>query len=311
MVALRYYHNVFTLCITIAFTFSTVYILNYLQTTDRLVPSPRDEKDEAIGLVKDDSQAIGLAKSIRILCLILVQPSTLYTNGQAVKDTWGKHCNILLFVSSTNDTKFGTFGVNFTEGRRNLWSKTRDGFKHVYEHYYDKADWFIKADDNTFVIVENLRYFLASYNTNDPHYFGEKWKWRKGEYFNAGGAGYVLSKKALKEFYHVMDDIKKCHPVPPIGSEDYYVAICLNSVNIYPGDTRDKFGRHTFHQFGVEEEYSRERRKDKFDSWEPKGGRECCSDYSISYHQVTVRLMYQLHYLIYKLKVYGNIEDTK
>jgi hypothetical protein len=44
-------------------------------------------------------------------------------------------------------------------------------FRYVYEHYKDDADWFMKADDDTYVILENLRYFLRDYKSSDPVYF--------------------------------------------------------------------------------------------------------------------------------------------
>ena len=31
-----------------------------------------------------------------------------------------------------------------------------------------QADWFIKCDDDTYLIVENLRYFLSNENPTDP-----------------------------------------------------------------------------------------------------------------------------------------------
>ena len=42
----------------------------------------------------------------------------------------------------------------------------------MYEQYLDQYDWFMKADDDSFVMVENLRRFLAKYDPNVPHFFG-------------------------------------------------------------------------------------------------------------------------------------------
>ena len=63
------------------------------------------------------------------------------------------------------------------EGRDGLWGKTKRAFKHVYENYFDEYDWFMKADDDTFVIVENLKSLLSNFSTNDPIVFGHNFKY--------------------------------------------------------------------------------------------------------------------------------------
>ena len=59
---------------------------------------------------------------------------------------------------------------------------------------------FAQADDDTYVIVENLRYFLSGENTSEPIYFGHHFKTIVKQGYYSGGGGYVLSKEALRRF---------------------------------------------------------------------------------------------------------------
>ena len=47
----------------------------------------------------------------------------------------------------------------------------------MFENHWDEADWFMKADDDTFVVVENLKHLLKDFNTNDPIGFGHNFKY--------------------------------------------------------------------------------------------------------------------------------------
>ena len=75
------------------------------------------------------------------------------------------------------------------EGHSKLWPKTQKAFQYVWEHHRDDADWFLKADDDTYVFTDNLRSFLGNYNPNEPHYFGAVFDYGNNTIVNLGGAG--------------------------------------------------------------------------------------------------------------------------
>ena len=58
-----------------------------------------------------------LASKVRILCWVVTYPANLLTKGNAVKETWGKRCNILLFMSSIQNHSFPAIGLDVSEGR--------------------------------------------------------------------------------------------------------------------------------------------------------------------------------------------------
>ena len=118
----------------------------------------------------------------------------------------------------------------------------------MYDHHFNDADWFLKADDDSFVILENLRYFLSKHNSSQQNYFGRHFTMYGG--YNSGGAGYVFSKATLMTFNQALQDPSNCKLKSL--AEDMEVGVCLRNMGVFPGDTRDEFGRETFHPFKPE-----------------------------------------------------------
>ena len=107
-------------------------------------------------------------------------------------------------MSSEADDDLPSVKLKVGEGRGNLWGKTKLSFKYVYQHHFEEYDWFVKADDDTYMIIENLRYLLKDHNSSHPIYFGRKFKPYVKQGWMSGGAGYVLSKEALRILVEVI-----------------------------------------------------------------------------------------------------------
>lgn len=173
-------------------------------------------------------------------------PQNLETKAKHVKATWAQHCNRILFMSSKENKDFPTVGLETKEGREQLYWKTIKAFQYVHNHYLNEADWFMKADDDTYVALDNLRWLLSKYDPERPIYFGRKFKPYVKQGYMSGGAGYVLSKEALRRYVAALKSGKCNHST---FVEDLALGKCMESINVEAGDSRDSVHRETFHPF--------------------------------------------------------------
>ena len=161
-----------------------------------------------------DSKTIN---SPTLFCFILTSPKNFYHKATAVYKTWANKCDGLRFISVipkqylNEETKYfkqnsenvsievdHPFPILQPAGHRNeVYKKLTDK---VYltlidiHNRHNKYDWYLKADDDTYVFVDYLREFVANKNSSVASRFGYNLKrWQ------SGGAGYLLSNKALNE----------------------------------------------------------------------------------------------------------------
>ena len=94
-------------------------------------------------------------------------------------------------MNVASDERLGTVALpGVQEGWDKLWPKTLKAFQYVWEHHRDDADWFMKADDDTWVFVDNLRSLLANYDSNKAHFLGTQGgRTDRNETYHYGGTG--------------------------------------------------------------------------------------------------------------------------
>ena len=142
---------------------------------------------------------IGGDGAVRLLCWVLTDPVDLMKRTIHVRNTWAKRCDVTLFMSSAENKTFPTIGLNVTQGRNHIAAKSRAAWTYIYEHYYDQADYFVKTDPDTYMIVDNLKAYLKDFSPNKPQFFGHIFHVRSwGFPYMAGGPGIVLSRESVK-----------------------------------------------------------------------------------------------------------------
>ncbi|CAL1537637.1 unnamed protein product [Lymnaea stagnalis] len=255
----------------------------------------------------NDVIAKQLFKTVRIACWILTSPQNLEKKAIHVKNTWTKRCNVVVFISSQKNDSFPTVGVNAKEGRQHLTAKSMQAFKYLYDHHLGDADWFLKADDDTYVIMENLRYFLSGEDPNKPLYFGQRFRPFLKQGYASGGAGYVISKEALTRYgRRGFDNASVCRNAS--GHEDVEMGRCLQNLGVVLKPSLDALNRTRFHCLTPETYIGNHLPASiakVYDVENGRAGAENMSDYAISFHYVSPSKMYDLEFFIYHLRPYG------
>lgn len=122
----------------------------------------------------------------------MTSQANLIDKGRPVVNSWAKKCDnykLVTLLNNTNETTtIGNNNRNVTrpseigdvlqppeliiDTYEKLTDKVYLTFKYLYSRYGDQYDWYLKADDDTFIFVDHMREFLSDKNASQPVTFG-------------------------------------------------------------------------------------------------------------------------------------------
>ncbi len=108
--------------------------------------------------------------------MILTQRKNFETKVKVVYESWAHKCDAYKFIAVVNSnnynesTEIDVNGVRILQPPRHmndsygmLTTKVLLTIEHVYDTY-PNFDFYLKCDDDTFIFVDNLRWFLEDKN---------------------------------------------------------------------------------------------------------------------------------------------------
>lgn len=160
------------------------------------------------------TEARYLYDKVRILCLVLVRNSK---NAEAAKNTWAKGCNSAEYIHIGSKVKRKIVPIRKTK-ERSSWVLLCKALLNV-----SKYDWVIIVNDNTFVILENLRELVAGFDFRKGYYLGHAVTFWTTTY-NTGQAGYVLSWGSVNAIRRKFNSSEQCtSEITYLNQEDMYL----------------------------------------------------------------------------------------
>ena len=196
-----------------------------------------------------------------LFCFILTSKNNFDNKTRAVHRTWATKCDNYKFISVIPDhirrqsQQIGLNQVNYNgmhilqppglvkDHYDMLTDKVFLTIIHLHKEYGD-YDWYLKADDDTFIFVDNLRTFVLDKDKSLPVTYGYDFKVIVDHGYHSGGGGYLLSNEALNRLgAKLAQNYTNCSNS---GTEDVDVARCLRQVGVYPNKSLDN-GRERFH----------------------------------------------------------------
>ncbi|CEF62387.1 Glycoprotein-N-acetylgalactosamine 3-beta-galactosyltransferase 1 [Strongyloides ratti] len=253
-----------------------------------------------------------LNKKVKVFCIILTESKYHEEKIIHQKSTWIKRCDNYIFGSGVKNDSLPSIKACYNDSYNYSMCKFRNTLKYVWNNYGEEYNWYIKVDDSTYVIMENLKVFLLNKNPNDLKYFGSSFEINDKEnlHYFYGGIGYVLSKKTVQLLVEKgFDSFDYCSHVDE-GNDDIEVGKCLKKLGVGFSESFDVKKKTLFNTFTPQQTLLQNTNIKKKNSTILSGNTieqviERISDFPILFHNVDNTTMYTLEYFFYHAQVVG------
>jgi hypothetical protein len=265
----------------------------------------------------------------RVLCAIYTYEGHA-DQTLAIADTWGARCDGFVAASTITDLHLakvqiphlGTLGAY-----ESIWQKVRSLLAYIYTNFIDEFDFIFLCGDDTYLVVENLKSWLASPEVvaatrdhREPCYGGLFTRpfWRpnlpKDFVYHGGGSGYTLNRAALKLFVEHGLNHSECFPNEVKSEEDLFMGLCLQHLGVTPilASQHQALLQYPTDPKGIINVNTLDNRVKQFWIWqlqwfakthkiELKSGLDAVSKYSISFHDIkTATYMRRIDAIVYR-----------
>jgi glycoprotein-N-acetylgalactosamine 3-beta-galactosyltransferase len=170
-------------------------------------------------------------KKVRILCLVYSHSGRHNRVVQALVETYAPRCDGWMVASNQTNRTLGTVHLSHRgpETYETIWQKVRSIWEYVYQNYLEDFEFFHIGGDNMWVIVENLHHVLSKEDPSQPLYMGAAMipTGMHRKRYCGGGAGYTLSREALRRLMSTEWNASRCRPDAMRSIEDIAIASCL------------------------------------------------------------------------------------
>uniref|UniRef100_A0AAF5DAW6 N-acetylgalactosaminide beta-1,3-galactosyltransferase n=1 Tax=Strongyloides stercoralis TaxID=6248 RepID=A0AAF5DAW6_STRER len=272
----------------------------------------------------------------KILCAIFSHPKKETSTLNHIIRTWLTHCDKALFITTTGENfhdkgeekkmmRIEVIKILSNGEKMSIFTETIKSFMILYNKFFNntigqKYDWLLKVNDNSFVVIENLKRFLRNKDKNESIYYGYNSNFNEKDNkillnrkYITGGSGYVISKNGIKNIIEKKNFfLKNCSKEIFNGFEDVIIGRCFEKLGIKGGNSKDENGLETFLPPINKKKYTLKLSKfEEMYNVFPGDKNECqkMSQYPISFHNIIPENLYILNYIFYNGKVYINKYD--